>query len=107
MTTNTQSLRTVEPRTLEAMHRRPTCWEVAAYFPDGRRLILGYTARVTRDGLLSLARDHADAILPFVSEDDPASYSAARGLHLGPVRIARTGRTEHTARVELDQARAA
>lgn len=107
MTTDTQASRAVEPRTLAAMHRRPTRWEVAAHFPDGTRLIFGYTARVTRSGLLSLAQQHAEAILPYVSEEDPASYSAARGLQLGPVRIAKTGRTEHTARVEIDRARAA
>lgn len=81
------------PRTRTAMLRRSTTYEVVATLPTGE-IRLGFTSRPSRATFLRLARQHADAILPHIADDAPATYTTAGGLRLGAVTIRKSGRTE-------------
>jgi hypothetical protein len=84
----------LSPRSRLVLRRYATSYEVIAELPTGV-LRLGFTARPSRAIYLSLARSQADAILPYVTDDDMASYTAAGGLRLGLNVLVRTsGRTE-------------
>lgn len=85
------------PRPRAAIVGRMTRYEVVATI-DGAPRVLGYTARPSYAAFIRYARERADEILPFLTEDDRTSYSTARGLTLGPrVRIHLSGRTEREA----------
>lgn len=73
------------PRTRSQMRNYSTAYEIVAVLPSGN----------PKSSLLTMARRHADALLPLISDDDMASYSARDGLRLGKnVVIRKSGLTE-------------
>ena len=77
------------PTTLEKLKRiqnYATRYEVALSLSDGRKLLVCYTPRKNRAGLLSAIQERGKAILaqmPDLSDDATMSYAAATGFNLG------------------------
>jgi hypothetical protein len=81
-------------RSRAQLHRYATTYEVVAETPAGT-IRLGFTARPGKVTFIHMAREHADALLSHLTDDDTTTYSAARGLRLGAAVLVRTsGRTE-------------
>jgi hypothetical protein len=86
------------PRSTTELRNRPTSYEVAAFFPNGTRVRLGFTAQVNKLALIEIARQNADFLLDNMTEADASAeweYSRANGLSFGNVRVALTGATEY------------
>lgn len=80
-------------RTLEQIKGRPTRYEVVAEAP-GFRARIGFTSRPSKMGLLSLAQDSADELVPHIGEDNSVRYSFRHGLKLGALTIRKSGKTQ-------------
>ena len=93
-TTNDRTMTQPAARSRAELRHYATTYEVVAEIPGEVPLRLGFTSRVSRRTLISLARDHAADLLPHVGDNDPVSYSAAGGLRLGNVVVRKSGRTE-------------
>ena len=84
-----------EPRTLQAMHRRLTAYEVVAKHENGTETRLAFTERSTKQSLLQIAQANGQMILDLIGDwDGEATYSKAHGWTFGPVSIHFSGRTE-------------
>lgn len=84
-----------EPRTLQAMHRRLTAYEVIAEHDNGTETRLAFTERRTKAVLLSIAQSNSETVLEMLgSWDGEAVYSKSHGWTFGPVSILYSGRTE-------------
>ncbi|MCB0252147.1 MAG: hypothetical protein KDI55_00275 [Anaerolineae bacterium] len=87
---------TPSPRSLEAMARYPTSYEVVLCH-GADRVCLGFTVRRTKAALMGFARANAQMILDRLTEDELEAdwhYSAHNGVSFGSVRVAFSGRTE-------------
>jgi hypothetical protein len=86
---------------LERIQNYATRYEVALSLDDGRKLLVCYTPRKNRAGLLSAIQNRGRAILahmPDLSDDARMSYAAATGFNLGDGhRVHFTGRTQRDA----------
>ena len=80
------------PRNPETIVNHATRYEIEIRIP-GRSFTAGYTARTTKQVLLRIAQQYAADILPFIADTDPVTYRQNL-LTIGPVTIAKTGRTE-------------
>jgi hypothetical protein len=81
---------------LSALQNRATRYEIVAEI-RGTRYLLGYARLSSRSRLLEMARPHGAALAAAagVSDETPATYTAARGWEFGPtLRVFRTHRTE-------------
>lgn len=86
---------------LERIQNYATRYEVALSLADGRKLLVCYTPRKNRSGLLSALQDRGKAILahlPDLSDDAALTYAASTGFDLGDGhRVHFTGRTQRDA----------
>lgn len=93
---------------LARLHRSPTRYEVRADHPDGRKLLIGYTARRSRSGIGSAIRQRIKIIATALDVGDADLFTwrkpASAGCDLGPWHIYITGRTQRDAVIggELD-----
>ena len=92
--TNT-TLTPATPRDRATIMRYATRYAVVCTL-DGHQTTIGFSGRLSKHTLLTFARSHADAILPFVTEQDRCSYRA-RVLTLGPRVTLSFGDTERRA----------
>mgnify|MGYP001584239683 CR=1 FL=1 len=73
----------------------PTRYELAAIHPDGRRLLVGYTARRSRGGLLSMVRQRGETFTDATGADSITfGDRAADGATAGEWSVRFTGRTK-------------
>jgi hypothetical protein len=86
---------------LEALRHYATRYEVALSFADGRKMLVCYTPRKNKTGLLNVIQDRGKAVLaqmPDLSDDARLTYAAETGFSLGNgCRIHFTGRTQRDA----------
>ena len=86
---------------LERIQHYATRYEVALSLSDGRKLLVCYTPRKSRAGLLSAIQQRGKAILaqmPDLSDDARMTYAAATGFDLGNgSRVHFSGRTQRDA----------
>jgi hypothetical protein len=82
----------VTPRNPNTIIGRMTRYAIECVI-DGQSNVIGYTARPSKHSLLAAARTQAEAILPFLAEDDRCSYRAGV-LTLGSRVTLRIGQTE-------------
>lgn len=79
------------------MPSQRTLYEIAAEHPDGRRLLVVYAARKTRDRLLAMIRERYDSISTatdcHVDRVENITGGAYPSCTYGPWRIRYTGRT--------------
>jgi hypothetical protein len=61
-------------RRLESIKNYHTQYEVLLIGPDGQNILIGYTSRHTRKGLLDLLRRHPDAVINLVGGDAKTTY---------------------------------
>lgn len=80
----------------------PTRYEITATHPDGRCLLIGYTARKSRFGLLNLMRQHSGKIIQTlnIGEHDMVHFATKPRVHctMGEWTIGFTGRTQRDVR---------
>ena len=85
-----------------AYHR--TRYEIAATHPDGRRLLIAYTPRVSRHGLLAAMRHNAGAVIAVlgIGDADTITWGTQPRPHAITCgwRVEFTGRTQRDARSE-------
>jgi hypothetical protein len=78
-----------------------TRYEVALTFADGRKMLVCYTPRKNKAGLLSCIQSRGNAILaqmPDLSDDARLTYDKTTGFDLGNgCRVHFTGRTQRDA----------
>jgi len=83
---------------LEAIRHYATRYEVALSCSDGRRMLVCYTPRKSRAGLLDAIQSRGRTILahlPDLPDDARTTYAAATGFSLGDgARVHFTGRTQ-------------
>lgn len=86
---------------LEALRNYSTRYEVALSFADGRKMLVCYTPRKNKSGLLDAIQGRGKAILaqmPDLSDDARLTYKAATGFDFGNgTRAHFTGRTQRDA----------
>lgn len=86
---------------LEAIKNFATRYEVALTMVDGRKMLVCYTPRKNKSGLLSAIQGRGKSILakmPDLSDEARMSYAAAGGFNLGNgCRVHFTGRTQRDA----------
>ncbi len=79
-----------------------TRYEVAIQRPDGHRWLLGYTAQVSKIGVVKIARTIGDTIIRLTSfrEDQNWKWSSKPRTHfeINGWTVGFTGRTENEAR---------
>jgi len=95
-------MKNAEPRTLEAMQSRATCYEVVVSV-NGKDFIAGYMSRKTKSTLVAVAQFYSEYLLNALGADadKPVSYNRD-GLVFSPtVRVYFTGRTERDARIGM------
>lgn len=93
---------------LQALHRRPTRYELVAESPSGERTLLGYSVRRTRAVMLGLAQEHGKELVALMELGDDTGIQFERDpTPAAPVmmvanswRIRYTGRTERCAIIE-------
>ncbi len=89
---------------LERLHNRSTRYEVAMIQPSGERILIGYTSRKSRHGLLERLRTQGPQIIAFLGLDDNAAMvpgkNAAAGFRIGETVFRFTGRTQRDAIME-------
>lgn len=81
----------------------PTLYEIAAIHPDGRRVLVVYTARRSRSGLLKACREseQAQAIVALCQCETWSAWpKAEQGMKCGEWSIRFTGRTRKDAKAE-------
>ena|SRR5687768_5370718 len=86
------TLTAVAPRNPHTIIGRMTRYAIECVI-DGQVSIIGYTSRMSKHTLIAAAREQADAILPFLTDDDRCSYRAGVFV-LGPRVTLRFGATE-------------
>jgi len=77
--------------------RYATRYEVAAIGPAGERVVVGYTARKSRHGLLATMQARGEELLALCGTDDVMVRRAPLHALIGAWRIQFTGRTERDA----------
>jgi hypothetical protein len=86
---------------LKAIQNYATRYEVALTLADGQKMLVCYTPRKNKTGLLDAIQKRGKAILaqmPDISDDARMSYAAASGFSLGNnCRVHFTGRTQRDA----------
>jgi hypothetical protein len=86
---------------LEALRNYATRYEIALTFADNRKMLVCYTPRKNKTGLLNAIQERGKAILaqmPDLSDDARLTYAASTGFNLGNgARIHFTGRTQRDA----------
>jgi hypothetical protein len=88
-------------RQLERIQHHATRYEVRLVLPDGRAMLVCYTPRKSKAGLLDALQSRGKAILahmPDMPEDSRLTYDKAQGFSLGNgARVAFSGRTQRDA----------
>jgi hypothetical protein len=88
-------------------YSRVTRYEVAAFHPDGREYLVGYINGLSRHSLLTVMRNHADAVIANLGIGDsdvmtfgtkPRAFATCSGW-----TIRFTGRTERECKVTADE----
>lgn len=96
---------TKEQRLL-ALHRRATCYEIAAIC-DERKLLIAYAGAHSRHGILKACRNRGEAIIAVLGLTDKdllmPCAKASDGFMLGPWHVRFTGRTEREAIISGDE----
>jgi hypothetical protein len=86
---------------LDRLRHHATRYEVALALPDGRTMLVCYSPRKSRAGLLDCLRSRGPAILPHVTgmpEDATVTYHKARGFVFSDgTRVYWSGRTQRDA----------
>lgn len=88
------------PRTREQLQHRGTSYEVAARHPNGESVVVGFTPRTSRVGLLAVVRSRGDELIQLinVTDDTPNKFyrdGADRWqLQIGEWTVGFTGYTE-------------
>lgn len=85
---------------LERIKNRQTRYELVASHPDGRRLLVGYTARYSKHGILGMLRQNGPAVVAAFGLDGDAIMTFDRRgqtAHVGPWTITFSGRTQRDA----------
>jgi len=90
-----------QQRQLERIKHYATRYEVKLTLPDGRAMLVCYTPRKSRAGLLGALQSRGEAILahmPGLPDDARLTYDKAQGFGLGNgARVAFSGRTQRDA----------
>lgn len=80
---------------------QPTRYELAVAHPDGRRFLLGYTVRRSRNSLFEFAQRNALALLRLTGDETIRfAKRTAEGATMGAWHINWTGRTQRQAASE-------
>ena len=91
----------LQTRQLERIKYYATRYEVRLTLPDGRAMLVCYTPRKSKAGLLDALQSRGKAILalmPEMPEDSRLTYTKAQGFALGNgARVAFSGRTQRDA----------
>jgi len=91
----------LQQRQLERIKHHATRYEVRLTLPDGRAMLVCYTPRKSKAGLLNAIQSRGKAILahmPEMPEDSRLMYDKAQGFSLGNgARVAFSGRTQRDA----------
>jgi len=91
---------------LDRLQHAPTRYEVVLTTPDGRRLLVGYTPRKSKPGVLRAAQrvgQQIIAAMPGLTDEHRMTW-AAGGFNLGNgARIALSGRTQRDAIMAGDE----
>jgi hypothetical protein len=75
-----------------------TRYELIAVSPEGRRVLLGYTARRSRSGLRAMLRQNAPSVVAVCGSDSfGLAKRAADGATVGAWRVVFSGRTQREA----------
>ena len=88
---------------LERLHNRATAYEVEAFMPANplRRVLIGYTQRHTRTGLLAACRRNGQMVIDALGLSDTdllvAGTKASDGFGLGAWQVRFSGRTQRDA----------
>ena len=89
---------------LEQIARYATRYEVTAQRDNGERVLIGYTSRRSRHGLLRLLRIHAEQVITLTgcTEDTmmTAGKRASDGFRINDWALRFTGRTQRQAIIE-------
>jgi hypothetical protein len=90
-----------QQRQLERIKHHATRYEVRLTLPDGRTMLVCYTPRKSKAGLIDALQSRGKAILahmPDLPEDAPLTYDKAQGFGLGNgARVVFSGRTQRDA----------
>jgi len=84
-------------RRLESIKNYHTRYEALLVGPEGQEILLGYTSRKSRRGLLEMLRRHPDDVLAFVQRDGTVSYGRQTINFSSGWRAVFSGRTERDA----------
>jgi hypothetical protein len=84
-------------RRLESIKNYHTRYEALLIGPDGQEILLGYTSRKSRRGLLEMLRRHPDDVLAFVQREGTVSYGRQMINFSSGWRAVFSGRTERDA----------
>lgn len=86
---------------LARLHNRPTRYELAATHADGRKVLIAYSPRRNRQGLLAAARERGELLVKLAGTDSITfAKLAAGGATMGAWSIKYTGRTQREAYTE-------
>lgn len=90
------------PRPRRARRNGPTRYEVAARHEDGRRVVVGFTARTTRRGLLNVMQARGEELVALMNlqEDGPKVSFARDGAGRWKMDFGRGWRVGFTGRTE-------
>ncbi len=86
---------------LSRIRNRRTLYELVVSHPDGRRVLLGYADRHSRNMLLRMARKHGQRLADLTGEEQLTFAKFSRdGARIGEWSIKWTSRTQREAIIE-------